>query len=180
MNQPEDNRVFKSCGKSQVLRNTHSCLRWPCVTACLSCQNSFKQRLPLLFPLHRRCESMHVGHLASRVTFILYLCKGYGVVHNDLSSFINVLFQTGSLKKHSKWHFPSSQKRDTQVSDHVPQFSLFHTHVYACLGRAFNALTQWHRVQRWLPVNSSWSFAPRPQDLMRTTVITQLSLVYKS
>lgn len=38
-------------------------------------------------------------HFTSRVTFSLYACKGYGVVRNDLSSFINVLFQTGSLKK---------------------------------------------------------------------------------
>ncbi len=67
---------------------------------CLPVMPELLQTAPSAsFPLHRRWEPMHVGHFASRVTFILYLCKGYGVVHNDLSSFINVLFQTGSLKK---------------------------------------------------------------------------------
>lgn len=63
------------------------------------------------FPLYKKMW-IHacVGHFASRVTFILYMCKGYGVFHNALCSFINVLFQTG-LKRNTTWHFPSSQRR---------------------------------------------------------------------
>lgn len=159
---------------SQVLKTTHNCLRQPWVTVCLSCQNSFKQPLPLL-SLSTRNVNPCVGYLALRVIFILYLCNGYA-----LCSFINVLFQTGGLKKHTKWHFPPSQHRWVKRETHRWAIPPQTTTVLSSTGKGSHVWVMRLMCLRNGTEHNTGSLcelkqiAHSPHSLMKTTMITQL------